>query len=56
MSSAALAARPITVTILGILAAVVLSPLQFGSLYEARSCGFDFGKIVLYYLLLQLLC
>lgn len=53
LSSAALAARPITVTILGILAAVVLSHLQFGSLYEARSCGFDFGKIVLYYLLLQ---
>ena len=53
LNSAALAKRPATVTVLGIFAVIVLSHLQFGSIYEARTSGFDFGKIVLYFLLLQ---
>lgn len=53
LDTAALIKRPITICILGILAAVIMSHAQFGDIYEARSTGFDFGKIVLYYLLLQ---
>lgn len=47
-----LIARPMTVCLLGLLAAIVLSHLQFGSIYDARTSGFEFAKHVLYYLLL----
>jgi O-antigen ligase len=42
-----------TLCVLGLLAAVVLSHLQFGSIFGARTSGSEFGKLVLYYLLLQ---
>jgi hypothetical protein len=48
----ALRERPITACVLGLLVTIVLSDLarfEFGS---ASSNGFDFGKVVLYYLLL----
>jgi len=45
--------RPMTLCVVGLLAAVVLSHLQFGSLYDARTTGSEFGKVVLYFLLLQ---
>jgi len=44
--------NPITLCVLGMLVAVVLSHLQFGSIYGARMSGIEFGKLVLYYLLL----
>jgi hypothetical protein len=42
----------VTVCVLGLLAAVVLSNLSHGATYEARRGGLLFFKIVLYYLLL----
>src|SRR5205807_2748673 len=48
----ALASRPVTVCVLGLLAAVFLSHAAHGSLYDARMAGFAFLKVVLYYLLL----
>lgn len=50
--SQALSRRPMTVCVIGLLAAIVLSQLQFGSIYDARTSGFDFAKILLYFLLL----
>jgi len=47
-----LAVRPLTVCVLGMLAAVVLSHLANGSLWDARMAGADFGKVALYFLLL----
>ncbi len=47
-----LAERPVTLGVVGLLAAIVLSHLQFGSIYDARMSGGEFGKILLYYLLL----
>ncbi|HND51197.1 MAG TPA: O-antigen ligase family protein [Pirellulaceae bacterium] len=45
--------RPLTLCVVGILVAIVLSHLQFASIYDARSSGSEFGKVVLYFLLLQ---
>jgi O-antigen ligase len=44
--------NPLTVCILGMLAAIILSHMQFGSIYDARMSGFDFSKKVIYFLLL----
>src|SRR5205807_2462820 len=44
--------RPITVCVLGLLAAVVLSHLSHGEVEKAAELGWDFLKVVLYYLLL----
>ena len=52
LNGLSLAQRPLTLCVVGLLVAIVLSHLQFGSLYDARSSGSEFGKIVLYYLLL----
>lgn len=48
----ALVSRPITVCVVGLWLAVVLSHLARLSMFEARDVGFEFGKVVLYYLLL----
>ncbi len=53
LSSESLCKRPMTLCVLGLLAAVVLSHLQFGSLFGARTSGTEFAKLVLYYLLLM---
>lgn len=52
VSTESLVSRPITLCVLGLLAAIMLSHLQFGSLYGARTSGYEFFKLVLYYLLL----
>ncbi len=52
LDPAALAARPITAFVLGLLASVVLSHLSRLATYEARASGVMFAKVVLYYLLL----
>jgi O-antigen ligase len=44
--------RPLTICVLGMLAAVILSHMQFGSIYDARTSGFEFFKNVIYFLLL----
>jgi putative inorganic carbon (HCO3(-)) transporter len=46
-----LAERPITVCVLGIWSASVLSLLVRGQLSEATDFGSDYGKVILYYLL-----
>jgi putative inorganic carbon (hco3(-)) transporter len=53
LSVAALAAKPATVCIIGLLVAVALSHLTSGSIYEARMAAGEFGKVVLYFLLLN---
>src|SRR5262245_22745546 len=52
LTTQSLAGRPITVCVLGLLVAVVLSHLSHGMLSEAGTFGVLFLKIVLYYLLL----
>ncbi len=52
MTTRSLIDRPITVGVLGILLAIILSHLQFGSIWGARMGGNMFGRVVLYYLLL----
>src|SRR5260221_9173373 len=52
LSPQSLSRRPITVAVLGLLVAVVLSQVARGSLSEALVHGITFFKIVLYYLLL----
>lgn len=47
-----LAKHPITLCVIGLLAIIVASHLRHGSIYCARTSGFMFFKIVLYYLLL----
>lgn len=47
-----LSRNPMTVCVLGLLVAVVLSHASHLDLWSARWNGFDFAKIVLYYLLL----
>jgi O-antigen ligase len=47
-----LASRPITLCVLGLWLAVVASHLATMATIEARLEGFEFGKVVLYYLLL----
>jgi O-antigen ligase len=54
LSLEAMMRRPLTLCVVGILSAIVLSQLQFGSIYDARTSGFDFAKILLYFLLLQI--
>lgn len=51
-SAASLATQPITVCVLGVLVATVLSHMARVSFGEALQSGTEFGKIVLYYLLL----
>src|SRR5581483_9793333 len=51
LNSRSLKANPTTACVLGLLAAVVLSQLTNFSLYGARTGGFDFAKVVVYYLL-----
>jgi len=46
-----LTAAPITVCVLGMLAAVVLSHLSDFSIYGARTSGWEFWKVLVYYLL-----
>lgn len=53
LSIESLLRRPMTLCVTGILVAIVLSQLQFASIYDARTSGFDFAKILLYFLLLQ---
>jgi putative inorganic carbon (hco3(-)) transporter len=48
----ALRQRPTTVCVLGVWAMVVLSNLAHQDLYWARENGVEFGKVVLYYLVL----
>jgi len=52
LSPTALAARPVTVCVLGVLGAILISHLLQGALWEARTAGSEFAKVVLYYLLL----
>jgi O-antigen ligase len=52
LSWRSLAARPITVSMIGLLAAVVLSHLSHLRLYEARVTGLEIAKKIAYYLLL----
>src|SRR5262245_38701086 len=52
LSPAALSGRPITVCVLGLLAAVMLSHLSHFSPGAAYDAGFAFAKVVVYYLLL----
>ena len=47
-----LAANPITLCVLGMLPAIVLSHLMRGETWYARTLGTEFIKIILYYLLL----
>ena len=44
--------QPLTACMLALLGCVVLSHLRHGSIYDARMSGFEFFKIVLYFLLL----
>jgi O-antigen ligase len=52
LSMKSLAARPITVCVLGLLVALELSHLVHGRTWHMRMVGFEFAKIVAYYLLL----
>jgi hypothetical protein len=49
----ALVSRPVTVCVVGMWVAVVLSHLVRMATIEARENGFEFGKVILYYLLLM---
>jgi len=51
-TSQPLTERPITVGMLGILVAAILSHISHGNLELAFGCGSEFAKIVLYYVLL----
>lgn len=51
LSPAALEGRPITVCVLGLLIAAVLSHLSRFHLVSAAACGYEFFKLVVYYLL-----
>lgn len=52
LSLRSLAEQPITACVIGLVAAVVLSHLFPTSLWHARMSGWDFSKVVVYYLLL----
>ena len=52
LGGAALAARPVTLCVLGLAAAVVLSHLARFATYDAREYGLDFAKTASFYLLL----
>lgn len=49
-AGASLRKRPITVCVLGLLLAIVLSHLAQLSIWGARTCGSDFAKVLLLYL------
>jgi hypothetical protein len=44
--------NPITLCVIGLLVAVILSHLSHGDLYSARMGAAEFGKVLIYYLLL----
>lgn len=48
----ALLSRPVTVCVIGIWGAAVASHLVRMNIFDARGIGFEFGKVILYYLLL----
>ncbi|MBY0522436.1 MAG: O-antigen ligase family protein [Gemmataceae bacterium] len=52
MSAGALTIRPITLCVVGLLPAIMLSHLARFSLWEARMGAYDFLNVLLYYLLL----
>jgi hypothetical protein len=52
LSASALASRPVTLCVIGMLVAILLSHLVHMSFWEARMGGFDFFKVLVYYLLL----
>jgi O-antigen ligase len=52
LGTGALAERPISVCVLGVLATVILSNLARMDFLMARTEGFEFAKVVLYYLIL----
>ncbi len=52
LSPQSLAERPVTVCVLGVWVAAILSHLVAFRTYEAREVGIEFGKVILYYLLL----
>jgi putative inorganic carbon (hco3(-)) transporter len=52
LTATSLCENPITACVIGLWAAVVLSHLSHASIWGARSSGFMFFKIVVYYLLL----
>jgi hypothetical protein len=52
LSIGALRERPITACVFGLLVAVVLSHASHFNTFDARTSGFEFAKILLYYLLL----
>jgi O-antigen ligase len=47
-----LGARPVTVCVIGLLVAIVVSHLSHSLFWEARTQGTEFAKVLLYYLLL----
>lgn len=53
LTGASLIVRPMTVAMLVMLAAIVISLLQFGDAWSARFWGIEFAKIIIYYLLLM---
>ena len=48
LRTGSLVERPATLCMVGLLMVVVLSHLQFGSLYGARTSGSEFGKLVVF--------
>jgi putative inorganic carbon (hco3(-)) transporter len=52
LSPASLARQPITVCVVGLLPAILLSHLSHANLWGARMDGFEFFKLVVYYVLL----
>jgi putative inorganic carbon (hco3(-)) transporter len=52
LSPVSLEERPITTCLVGILIAILVSHLAYLNFYDARLGGFEFAKIVAYYLLL----
>jgi O-antigen ligase len=51
LMSNSLVASPVTVCVFGILSAIVLSHLSNLSIYGARTSGYEFAKVVAYYVL-----
>jgi O-antigen ligase len=52
LSVRSLKVRPITLCVLGLLPAIIISHLRRANLYDARTDGFEFAKCTAYYLLL----
>lgn len=53
LSLDALAGRPATACVIGVWVAIILSHITSGLIYEARMGAGEFGKVVLYFLLLS---